>query len=142
MPPCAASSRPPTTKSFTSNSMEKTRNIAPVKLELLVAIVHNEKVKYYSSIIRSHQANMQFFMPAQGSSHLLMNYLGLTEKPKSLLASVVRSDEAQSLINELQELFKKGDKYKGVAFTVKLTSVVGTVVYGFLSNDRRTINKQ
>ena len=88
--------------------METTRNIAPVKLELLMAIVHNEKAAYYSSIIQSHQANLQFTMPAKGTSHLILSYFGLEEKPKSLLLSIVRSDEAGNLISELEETFKKG----------------------------------
>ena len=39
--------------------MESTRNIAPVKLALLMAIVHNNKSAYYASVIQSHKANLQ-----------------------------------------------------------------------------------
>ncbi len=117
--------------------MEEKKNIAPVKLEMLLAIVHNNKVAYYSSVIQSHQANLQFSVPAKGTTHLLLNYLGLEERPKSLLMSIVRSDQAGSLIGVLDETFKKGGDYKGVAFTVRLTSIIGTLAYGFLSNDKR-----
>ena len=51
--------------------------------------------------------------------------------------SVVRSDEAGSLISQLEELFQKGEDYKGIAFSIRLTSVIGTLAYGFLSNDKR-----
>jgi hypothetical protein len=122
--------------------MEPSRNIAPVKLEMLMAIVHNEKAKYYSSLIQAHQANLQFIMPAKGTSHLILQYLGLEEKPKSLIISIVRSDEAGSLISELEETFKKGKPYKGIAFTVRLTSVIGTMVYGFLANEKTTVKEE
>ena len=122
--------------------METTRNIAPVKLELLMAIVHNEKAAYYSSIIQSHQANLQFAMPAKGTSHLILSYFGLEEKPKSLLLSIVRSDEAANLISELEETFKKGGQYKGIAYTIRLTSVIGTLVYGFLANEKTTVKEE
>lgn len=122
--------------------METTRNIAPVKLEMLMAIVHNEKAAYYSSIIQSHKANLQFKMPAKGTSHLILQYLGIEEKPKSLLISIVRSDEAGSLISDLKETFKKGSEYKGVAFTIRLTSVIGTMVYGFLANEKTTVKEE
>ena len=122
--------------------METTRNIAPVKLELLMAIVHNEKAAYYSSIIQSHQANLQFTMPAKGTSHLILSYFGLEEKPKSLLLSIVRSDEAANLISELEETFKKGGQYKGIAYTIRLTSVIGTLVYGFLANEKTTVKEE
>jgi len=55
-----------------------------MKLELLLAVVHNDKAAYYSSLIQSHQANLQLTVPAKGTSHLILNYLGLTENPKSL----------------------------------------------------------
>ena len=99
--------------------MAGTRNIAPMKLELLMAIVHNEKAAYYSSIIQKHQAKLQFSMAAKGTTHLVLSYLGLTEQPKTLLISVVRSDQAPKLIELLDETFKKGKTYKGVAFTVR-----------------------
>ena len=72
-----------------------------------MAIVHNEKAAYYSSIIQSHQANLQFSMAAKGTTHLVLSYLGITEEPKTLLISVVRADEAPKLIEQLEETFKK-----------------------------------
>ena len=122
--------------------MEDTRNIAPMKLELLLAVVHNDKAAYFSSLIQSHQANLQLTVPAKGTTHLILNYLGLTDHPKSLVMSVVRSDEAGKLIELLDQTFKKGKRYKGVAFTVPMTSVIGTLVYGFLSNDKRTVKEE
>lgn len=119
--------------------MEETRNIAPMKLELLMAVVHNDKAAYFSSLIQSHQANLQLTVPAKGTTHLILNYLGFTDQPKSLVVSVVRADQAAGLIDLLDRTFQKGKGYKGIAFTVPMTSVVGTLVYGFLSNDKRTV---
>ena len=122
--------------------MAETRNIAPMKLELLLAVVHNDKAAYFSSLIQSHKANLQLTVPARGTTHLILDYLGLTEKPKSLVMSVVRADKAASLIDLLDQTFKKGKNYKGVAFTVPMTSVIGTLVYGFLANDKRTVKEE
>ena len=122
--------------------MGDSRNIAPMKLELLMAVVHNNKAAYYSSLIQSSQANIQLTVPAKGTTHLILNYLGFTDRPKSLIVSIVRSDEAGKLISLLDETFKKGKDYKGVAFTVGLSSVIGTLVYGFLSNDKRTVKEE
>ena len=122
--------------------MEHTRNIAPMKLELLLAIVRNDKAAFYSSLIQSHQANLQLTVPAKGTTHLILDYLGLTEKPKSLVVSVVRADQAAGLIDLLDQTFQKGKGYKGIAFTIPMTSVIGTLVYGFLSNDKRTVKEQ
>lgn len=122
--------------------MAETRNIAPMKLELLLAVVHNDKAAYFSSLIQSHKANLQLTVPAKGTTHLILNYLGLTEMPKSLVMSVVRADKAASLIDLLDQTFKKGKNYKGIAFTVPMTSVIGTLVYGFLANDKRTVKEE
>ena len=122
--------------------MEQTRNIAPMKLELLMAIVHNDKAAYFSSLIQSHQANLQLTVPAKGTTHMILNYLGFTDRPKSLVVSVVRADEAGKLIELLDETFRKGAAYKGIAFTIPMTSVVGTLVYGFLSNEKRTVKEE
>ena len=54
---------------------------------------------------------------------------------------MVRSDQADELIERLEELFAKGKTYGGLAFTVPMTSVIGTLSYGFLSNDTRTVKK-
>lgn len=108
-----------------------------MKLEMLLAIVHNNKAAYYSSIIQSHQANLQFTVPAQGTSHLILNYLGLADRPKSLIMSVVRADEAGDLIDQLNETFQKGKDYKGIALTIPFSSMVGSLAYGFLSNEKK-----
>ena len=69
-----------------------------MKLELLMAVVHNSKAAYFSSLIQSHKANLQLTVPAKGTTHLILDYLGLTEKPKSLIVSIVRADQAGALI--------------------------------------------
>ena len=122
--------------------MENTRNIAPMKLELLMAVVHNDKAAYFTSLIQSHQANLQLTVPAKGTTHLILDTLGFTDRPKSLIVGVIRADESAKLIDLLDQTFQKGPRYKGIAFTVPMTSVIGTLVYGFLSNDKRTVKEK
>ena len=121
--------------------MEQTRNIAPMKLELMLAIVHKKKAAYFTRLVQSHQANLQLTIPAKGTTHLILDTLGFTDRPKYLLLSVVRADQAPKLISLLDETFQKGKDYKGVAFTVPMSSVIGTLVYGFLSNDKRIVKE-
>ncbi len=113
-----------------------------MKLELLLSVVHDEKVAYYTRILQSFEANLQFTTAAKGTTHLVLSYLGMVESPKSLLVSVVREDEAPKILEALEESFSKGKKYKGIAFTIGLSSVIGTLVYGFLANDKRIIKEE
>ncbi len=123
--------------------MEQTgRNIAPMRLELLVAIVHEDKAAYYSSLIQSRQANLQLTVPARGTTHLILGYLGLADKPRTMIVSVVRSDEADRLVARLDEAFKKGKNHPGIAFTVPMTSIIGMLAYGFLGNDKRIVKEE
>ena len=117
--------------------MSTTRNIAPIKLEMLFVIVHDNKAAYYANLIQSHQANLQFTMPCKGTTHLILNYLGLVDRPKSLILSLVREDESGPVLEHLKESFQKGKDLKGVAFTVPLSSMIGTLAYGFLSNEKQ-----
>ena len=122
--------------------MSETKNIAPMKLEVLMAVVHDDKAEFYASVIQSHRANIRLTTPAQGTTHLILNYLGLVERPKTLIVSVVREDESKKLISTLEELFARGKDYKGVAFTIPMSSVIGTISYGFLADDKRTIKEE
>lgn len=107
-----------------------------MKLEVIAMVVHNSKAAYYSSLVQGHQANLQMSFPCKGTTHQLLGMLGMTDRPKTLIMSVVRADESAGLIEILQEHFHKGGDYKGVAFTVPLSSMIGTLAYGFLSNEK------
>lgn len=117
--------------------MAENKNIAPIKLEFLIAIVHNSKQAYFSSIIQSQQANLQFTVPCKGTTHFILQYLGMTDRPKTMITAVIREDEAEEIIARFNEQFQKGGDYKGVVFTVPFSSMVGALAYGFLSNEQQ-----
>ena len=81
-------------------------------------------------------------MPASGTSEkAIMNYLGLNQSNRSAIFSVVREDKLKDLLEVLDQNFSTLKDGGGIAFTVPLSSMIGTLVYGFLSNDKRTIRK-
>ena len=118
------------------------KNIAPEKLELLIAIVNAPKVRFYTNLIQSSEANLYLAVQASGTSEkAIMNYLGLNQSNRSAIFSVVREDKLKDLLEVLEENFSTIKDGGGIAITVPLTSVIGTLVYGFLSNDKRTIKQ-
>ncbi|MBQ6959289.1 MAG: hypothetical protein IJP77_12105 [Bacteroidales bacterium] len=118
------------------------KNIAPEKLELLIAIVNAEKVRYYTNLIQSSEANMQLVVQASGTSEkAIMNYLGLNQDTRQAIFSVVREDKIKDLLELLDEKFSTVKGGGGIAVTIPLASVIGALTYGFLSNDKRTIQQ-
>ena len=118
------------------------KNIAPEKLELLVAIVNAQKVRYYTNLIQSSEANLQLVVQASGTSEkAIMNYLGLNQDTRQAIFSVVRQDKIKDLLELLDEKFSTLKDGGGIAVTVPLSSIIGALTYGFLSNDKRTIKQ-
>ena len=129
------------------------KNIAPEKLELLVAIVNAPKVRYYTNLIQSSEANRQLVVQASGTSEkAILNYLGLNQDTRQAIFSVVRQDKVKDLLELLDEKFSTllellDEKFStvkdggGIAVTVPLSSIIGALTYGFLSNDKRTIKQ-
>ena len=119
-----------------------TKNLAPEKLELLIAIVNASKVRFYSNLIQSFEANLQLTFQASGTSEkAIMNYLHLNQSNRSAILSVIREDKVKDALETLNEKFDTVKDGGGIAVTVPLSSVIGTLTYGFLSNDKRTIQQ-
>lgn len=118
------------------------KNLAPEKLELLVAIVNAPKVRYYTNLIQSSEANLQLVVQASGTSEkAILNYLGLNQDTRQAIFSVVRQDKVKDLLELLDEKFSTVKDGGGIAVTVPLSSIIGALTYGFLSNDKRTIKQ-
>lgn len=119
------------------------KNIAPAKLELLITIVHAEKVRYYTNLLQEEAGvNLQLTSQASGTSErAIMNYLGLNQSTRTAIFSVIREDKIKDTLELLDEKFNTIKDGGGIALTVPLSSIIGTLVYGFLSNDKRTIKQ-
>ena len=118
------------------------KNQAPAKLELLIAIVHSDKVRFYTNLIQSAEVNVQLTMQASGTSEkAIMNYLGLNQSNRSAIFCVVREDKVKDVLEALNDNFNNLKGGGGIAVTAPLSSLIGTLVYGFLSNDKRTIKQ-
>ena len=86
------------------------------------------------------EANLYLTVPASGTSEkAIMDYLGLNQSNRSAIISVVREDKEKDLLEALDDNFTNLKGGGGIAFTLPLSSLIGTLVYGFLSNDKRTI---
>ena len=112
------------------------------RLKLLVTIVSRSKAEYYTDLIQSFDVNMQMIVLAEGTANAkMLGILGLTDAEKAVLLSVIQEDKIPDAMHTLEGKFQTIRDGKGVAWTIPLTSVIGTLIYGFLSNNRLTVKE-
>ena len=113
------------------------------RLELMITIVGRNKAEFYADLIQSFDVNMQMIALATGTANeRMLGLLGLTDNEKAVLFSVIREEKINDALHVLGEKFKTIKDGKGVAFTIPLTSVIGTLIYGFLSNNRTVVKEK
>ena len=85
---------------------------------------------------------MQCVVMARGTANeSTLGLLGLSDSEKVVILSVVQENRIPDLLSALGDKFNSIKDGKGVAWTVPLTSVIGTLIYGFLSNNRETVKE-
>ncbi|MDE5654142.1 MAG: hypothetical protein K2I46_00860 [Clostridia bacterium] len=112
------------------------------RLKLLVTIVARKKAEYYTDLIQSFDVNMQMVVLAEGTANAkMLSFLGLADSEKAVIFGVIQENKIPDAMNTLEEKFHTIKDGKGVACTIPLTSVIGTLIYGFLSNNRLTVKE-
>lgn len=110
---------------------------APQKLMLLFTIVNRSKAELYADLLQAYDVNMQLFLSAQGTASTeMLQYLGLANNEKVVIASVLREDRAGEALRMLEEKFQTIKNGKGIAYTVPMSGTIGVAVYRFLCNHR------
>lgn len=113
------------------------------KLELLVTIVGRNKAEYFVDLLQSLEVNMQMTVLGHGTANeKMLVYLGLNETEKAVIFSIIQEKKVNDAVALLDEKFRTIKDGKGVAFTVPLTSVIGTLIYRFLSNNRMSLKEE
>lgn len=113
------------------------------KLEMLVTVVSRNKGEYYADLIQSFDVNLQVVALANGTADAkTLRYLGLTDTEKCVIFSVIQQDRLPDALHALDEKFKTVKGGKGIAYTIPLTSVIGTLIFGFLGNNRTVVKEE
>lgn len=115
------------------------------RLKLLVTVVSRNKTEYYTDLIQSFEVNLQTVLLAKGTANAkMLDLLGLTDSDKTVILSVIQENKVEEALHVIEKKFNTIRDGKGVACTLPLTSVIGTLIYGFLSNNKTVVkeNKQ
>lgn len=113
------------------------------RLKLLVTIVNRSKADYYLDLIQSFNVNMQMVALANGTANAkMLGLLGLSDNnEKAVIFSVIKEEKIPAALAELDKKFNSIKDGKGISFTVALTSVIGALIYGFLSDNRLMVKE-
>ncbi len=115
---------------------------SPHRLVLLVTIVQKGKGTFFSDYLQTFDANLQVCIVGTGTVYGdLAEFLGLKDKNRSVIFSIVREDRLDDIFQALEEHFVTVNRNRGIAFTVPLSSVIGKLSYAFLSNERRLVKE-
>ncbi len=118
------------------------KTTAPAKLKLLITIVNRSKTELFIDLLQGYEANLQMILLGEGTaSDETMQMLGLTDKDKSVILSVIREDKAQGALDMLSEKFETIRNGKGIAWTIPFDSTIGAAAYRFMSNTLKGDNK-
>lgn len=112
------------------------------RLKMLVTVVSRNKGEYYADLIQSFDVNLQVVALANGTADAkTLRYLGLTDSEKCVIFSIVQEEKLSDALNALEEKFNAVKGGKGIAYTIPLTSVVGKLIFGFLSNNKTVVKE-
>lgn len=111
------------------------------KLEVLVTIVERSKAEYYLDVLQAFEVNMQCVTLGHGTADAkTVGLLGLSPE-KAVIFSVIQQNKISDALQTLEEKFRTIKNGKGIAYSLPMSSVIGTLIYGFLSNNRMAIKE-
>lgn len=117
--------------------------VSDVRPELLFTVVNRSKAEYYVDLLQAFEINAQLVMLGHGTADAnTLAFFGLTDSEKAVIIGVVRSDRLQDVLSTLDKKFKTIKNGKGIAYTVPVSSVIGTLIYGFLTNNKKTVKEE
>ena len=112
-------------------------------LKVLVTVVNRNKTEFYTDFLGGFDSNFHVSTPAQGTAASeTLHMLGIENSDKSVIFSVIKAEQAESILHALEDKFHTLRGGKGIAFTVPLSSVIGVTAYRFLSNNRTPVKEE
>ena len=121
----------------------KKNTVTENKLEILITTVPRNKAEYFVDLIQSFEVNMQMTVFAEGTAdNGMLAALGINDSAKAVIISVIQERKIADAVATLEEKFATIKGGKGIAFTIPMSSVIGALIYGFLSNDKTVMENK
>ena len=97
----------------------------PPILQMLVVIVERDRGSEVSDYLKTHGISSRVISFGQGTANsALQSVLGLYNKEKEIVYSVIPIEKSDSFLDDLEEkLYLKDKQHGGIAFTIPLKSI-------------------
>ena len=117
-----------------SNKTQQPQNSSEQKkLSMFVTIVNKGQGNFVLKLFESEGANAQFVQHGEGTAQKeIRDILGIEDKSKEIIISLIPNDNIPSARNELEAFFKVSKKNRGIGFSIPMTSIIGMRIYQFL----------
>ena len=113
-------------------------NVAPDRLMLLVTVVQKGKGTFFTDLLQTYEANLHMSFVGTGTARAdLIEFLGLEDNKRTVIFSIVKEEKLDVILDALESRFYTVNGKTGIAFAIPLSSVIGKMTYGFMSNDRQ-----
>ena len=90
-------------------------NLAPHKLVMLITVVQKGKGTFFADFIKSFDANLQIAVVGSGTADSnLVEFLGLKDKRRSIIFSIVREERVNEIMEALGERFHTVNNDTGI----------------------------
>lgn len=117
---------------------EETRNLLGIKM--FISIVPFGQASGVVKLLEKAGVNYNLITQGEGTGNKFIPNL-ITSNQKHIIFSFVREDKTEEVKKILKDRFSVSKASNGIAFSVKLTSVMGVSIYKFLSNSRKVTGK-
>lgn len=125
------------------SSKEPTGLTAPKKLKILVTVVDRTKAEFYLDMLEGYEVNFQTIIFGKGTAPTeILQYLGLSHLSKAVIFSVIQEEKVKEILAAYEDKYFKTKNGKGIAFTLPISSVIGVLIYQFLSNNVEGIRSE
>lgn len=121
-----------------SKVYDKENKITPLKLFCL--IVSQEQGEYYIKALSDLGVSATYEVYGTGTAPKeIYDLFGIGTTKKDLLIAVVKEPLLEEVKKMVEARFNVSLRAKGIAFTIDIDSMIGVILYRFLTNDQQVM---
>lgn len=109
---------------------------APKRLKLMVLILKRGEGDHAIRVLSKDHNHFNLLSHGEGTANIaIMDYLGLTDKRRDVVFSVIREERLAEAMDDVRRTFHLDEPGNGIAFTIPINSVGGHRTLHLIASD-------